>query len=372
MLFCHATPRNDEEIYTRISPEESWRAALDGVDADVVVCGHTHVQFDRRIGDVRSGRTPAASACRTSVSQARTGRCSTAPTSSCAARYAPGDLSAWPGELAGCVARGGDGALREDRRVSEPDAVVIGRVGKSHGLDGSFVVEGASETRELFATGRSCWSTATQATVVGVEAGPVGGPVIRLDRRVERGATLTCRAARSRRRRRTSTTCSSSSGWRRRGGGRPACSGAVTDVAPGVANDVLELDSGLALPMVEECVRSVDLDAGRIVVRPVSRATANLSLSFLCSSTSSLSFRTRTRGSRSSVRSRRCSAPNSTCGSFRTATRRRCVPAQVDDEPYGGGAGMVLRVDVVAAALDAVYGATPEHRVVALRRRGDS
>jgi tRNA (guanine37-N1)-methyltransferase len=43
---------------------------------------------------------------------------------------------------------------------------------------------------------------------------------------------------------------------------------------------------------------------------------------------------------------------------------------QVDDEPYGGGAGMVLRVDVVAAALDAVYGGPPPHRVVALTPRG--
>ncbi len=43
---------------------------------------------------------------------------------------------------------------------------------------------------------------------------------------------------------------------------------------------------------------------------------------------------------------------------------------QVDDEPYGGGAGMVLRVDVVAAALDAVYGGAPRHRVVALTPRG--
>jgi hypothetical protein len=42
--------------------------------------------------------------------------------------------------------------------------------------------------------------------------------------------------------------------------------GRVADVAPGVANDVLELDSGVALPMVEECVRAVDLDGGRIVV----------------------------------------------------------------------------------------------------------
>jgi tRNA (guanine37-N1)-methyltransferase len=43
---------------------------------------------------------------------------------------------------------------------------------------------------------------------------------------------------------------------------------------------------------------------------------------------------------------------------------------QVDDEPYGGGAGMVLRVDVVAAALDAAYGGVPEHRVVALTPQG--
>ncbi len=43
---------------------------------------------------------------------------------------------------------------------------------------------------------------------------------------------------------------------------------------------------------------------------------------------------------------------------------------QVDDEPYGGGAGMVLRVDVVAAALDAVYGGQPDHRVIALSPQG--
>jgi tRNA (guanine37-N1)-methyltransferase len=43
---------------------------------------------------------------------------------------------------------------------------------------------------------------------------------------------------------------------------------------------------------------------------------------------------------------------------------------QVDDEPYGGGAGMVLRVDVVAAALDAVYGDAPGHRVVAFTPAG--
>jgi putative phosphoesterase len=53
VLFCHSTPRDDEEILTRISPDERWEEALAGVDADVVVCGHTHVQFDRQIGGVR-------------------------------------------------------------------------------------------------------------------------------------------------------------------------------------------------------------------------------------------------------------------------------------------------------------------------------
>jgi tRNA (guanine37-N1)-methyltransferase len=43
---------------------------------------------------------------------------------------------------------------------------------------------------------------------------------------------------------------------------------------------------------------------------------------------------------------------------------------QVDDEPYGGGAGMVLRVDVVASALEAVYAGAPQHRVVALTPQG--
>src|SRR5207247_3620755 len=54
--------------------------------------------------------------------------------------------------------------------------------------------------------------------------------------------------------------------------------------------------------------------------------------------------------------------------SYRDSTPLRA--GQVDDEPYGGGAGMVLRVDVVAAALDAAYGGPPEHRVVALTPQG--
>ena len=54
--------------------------------------------------------------------------------------------------------------------------------------------------------------------------------------------------------------------------------------------------------------------------------------------------------------------------SYRDTTPLRA--AQVDDEPYGGGAGMLLRVDVVAAALDAAYGTVPDHRIVALTPQG--
>jgi putative phosphoesterase len=47
VVFCHATPRSDDEILTRVTPDGAVAAALAGVEADVVVCGHTHVQFDR-------------------------------------------------------------------------------------------------------------------------------------------------------------------------------------------------------------------------------------------------------------------------------------------------------------------------------------
>ncbi len=49
VLFCHATPRSDDEILTRMTPDGEVALALLGVDADVVVCGHTHVQLDRRV-----------------------------------------------------------------------------------------------------------------------------------------------------------------------------------------------------------------------------------------------------------------------------------------------------------------------------------
>jgi len=53
VLFCHATPRNDTEIFTRLTPEDRLLAIFELADASVVVCGHTHMQFDRTIGRAR-------------------------------------------------------------------------------------------------------------------------------------------------------------------------------------------------------------------------------------------------------------------------------------------------------------------------------
>jgi putative phosphoesterase len=53
ILFCHATPRNDVDVFTRLTPEEGLLPMFGGAGANVVVCGHTHMQFDRTIGRVR-------------------------------------------------------------------------------------------------------------------------------------------------------------------------------------------------------------------------------------------------------------------------------------------------------------------------------
>jgi predicted phosphodiesterase len=53
VLFCHATPDSDEAIFTRITPEHRLRPVFDTAAADLVLCGHTHMQFDRRVGHTR-------------------------------------------------------------------------------------------------------------------------------------------------------------------------------------------------------------------------------------------------------------------------------------------------------------------------------
>ena len=143
---------------------------------------------------------------------------------------------------------------------------MVGRVGRAHGLAGAFVVDGASSDPERFALGATLYVAGDPARVVeSKEAG--GRRVIRLDRPVERGAALAVARGELPPPERDSYYVFDLVGLAvEEDGGRLL--GRVVDVAPGVANDVLELDSGIDLPLVEACVTSVDLAAGRITIAP--------------------------------------------------------------------------------------------------------
>jgi 16S rRNA processing protein RimM len=144
------------------------------------------------------------------------------------------------------------------------DTIAVGRVGKRHGLAGAFVVENASDAPERFEVGAELLVAGEVARVE--ESKRAGGRlVVRLDRPVERGATLEIPRASLDPAGDNEFYVFELIGFAvEEEGGRPL--GRVADIAAGVANDVLELDSGLALPMVEDCVREVDVDGGRILV----------------------------------------------------------------------------------------------------------
>ncbi|HZU21154.1 MAG TPA: ribosome maturation factor RimM [Gaiellaceae bacterium] len=149
----------------------------------------------------------------------------------------------------------------------DSDFVPVGRVGRPHGLDGSFFVEGPSEREEAFAAGATLYVEGDPVRIVASKRGAQNRPVIRLERRVPRGATLCVPRA-------TLPPLGEDEYYAfqlvglvvEEEGGRLL--GRVADVVDYPANDVLELDSGAFLPLVEACVRQVDLEGGRIVVAP--------------------------------------------------------------------------------------------------------
>jgi 16S rRNA processing protein RimM len=142
--------------------------------------------------------------------------------------------------------------------------VAVGRVGRPHGRDGSFVIEQASDDEARFAPGARVYVGREPATVVASKRAG-GRLVVRLDRQAERGAVLAVPREELPEAEEGSYYVVDLVGLDVvEDGGRSL--GRVQEVAPGVANDVLRLDSGVALPMVEECVRDVDIERGRIVV----------------------------------------------------------------------------------------------------------
>jgi 16S rRNA processing protein RimM len=150
--------------------------------------------------------------------------------------------------------------------VNAPETVAVGRVGKSHGLDGSFVVEDASDDESHFGVGAELLVDGEPTRVV-VSKRARGRPVIRLDRRVARGTDLCVGRDALAPTGEDEYYVFQLVGLRvEEEGGRGL--GTVADVAPGIANDVLELDSGVALPMVEDCVLRVDLEEGMILIAP--------------------------------------------------------------------------------------------------------
>jgi 16S rRNA processing protein RimM len=145
--------------------------------------------------------------------------------------------------------------------------ISVGRVGRPHGLDGSFFVEGPSDRDDAFAAGATVYVDGEPVTVVASKRGAQGRPVIRLEQRVARGAALSVP-------RDTLPLLGEDEYYAfelvglevEEEGGRLL--GRVREVLDYPANDVLELDSGLSLPLVEACVRQVDTEGGRIVIAP--------------------------------------------------------------------------------------------------------
>jgi 16S rRNA processing protein RimM len=147
----------------------------------------------------------------------------------------------------------------------DSDLVPVGKVGRPHGIDGSFFVEGPSGRVEVFAPGAVLFAAGEPLKVVASKRGSQNRPVIRLERRVDRGTELAVP-----RESLPELPADEYYSFELVGlsveeeGGRLV--GRVADVLEYPANDVLELDSGLSLPLVEACVREVDIARGRIVI----------------------------------------------------------------------------------------------------------
>ncbi len=133
-------------------------------------------------------------------------------------------------------------------------------------MDGAFVVEDGSDDPRRFEVGRTLLVNGKPATIVLSRRVGKGRRAIRLDRPVERGAELTVPRAELAPPAPDSYYVADLVGLEVLEGARRL--GVVRDVVSGPANDNLELDSGALVPLVEDAVAEIDLDAGRVVLNP--------------------------------------------------------------------------------------------------------
>jgi 16S rRNA processing protein RimM len=145
--------------------------------------------------------------------------------------------------------------------------VQVGRVGRPHGLDGAFVVERGSEDEGRYAVGAVLHVDGMPATVVLSRRVGRGRHAIRLDRPVERGDILMVPRAELPVLPEGEFYTFEIIGLRvEEAGGRVL--GVVRDVLPAPANDNLELDDGTLVPMIEDAIRSIDPEAGVVLLNP--------------------------------------------------------------------------------------------------------
>ena len=132
-------------------------------------------------------------------------------------------------------------------------------------MDGSFFVEDPSEVEGRFARGARLWVDGAEAEIVVSKRGSGGRPVLKLDRAVGRGTTLSIPREQLPEPEADEYYVFQLVGLAvEEEGGRAL--GSVVEVHNGPANDSLELDSGLLLPLVAACVLEVDVESGRVLV----------------------------------------------------------------------------------------------------------
>lgn len=182
---------------------------------------------------------------------------------------AEGPGAATPGPGAGTSDAGTAGERRaRSASTPSPDGLVtVGKVGRPHGLDGSFFVEGASEDPRRFAKGTALLVGGRPVKVLEAKLGAGARRVLKVDGPAQRGEAIQVPI---------DALPAPADGTFyvfqlvglavREEGGEEL--GTVVDVLPNLANDVLELDTGVLLPLIEDCILDVDLAGGAIRVAP--------------------------------------------------------------------------------------------------------